>query len=124
VDELDVASERMPETSYIYLTLAGDFDPEEIVDTITLQPWESYKKKSRSIEHSLPRVSRLNYGKIEVTQKVPDVYELSEQMVDLLQPYREEFRAISLRSDLEVCDSICLWMMHDLSVSRKTFPSL
>ena len=107
----------MPETSHIYLTLAGDFDPEEIADMITLQPWQSYKKNSRSVEHSLPRVSRLSYGKIEVAEEVPDVYAMSEQMVDLLEPYRDEFKAVSERSDVEACCSTCLWMMHDLSIS-------
>ena len=107
----------MPETSYIYLTLAGDFDPDEVASKLSLRPWQSYKKSSRSVERCLPRTSRLSYGRVEVTNEVPDVYELSEKMVDILDPYRDEFRVVSERKDVEVCCSVCLWMMRDLSIS-------
>jgi len=110
----------MPETSYIYLTLFGDFDPDEIAPLITLAPSVSYRKHSRSEEHRLPRVSRLSYGLLESTDRCPDIYQLSEQLVDMLEPHAAEFTDVINQYEIECCCSICLWISLDSSVSTPT----
>jgi hypothetical protein len=107
----------MPETSYIYLTLFGDFDPNEIAPLIKLNPSESYRKHSRSEEYRLPRVSRLIYGLLESSDECPDIYQLSEQLVDLLEPHTAEFADVTNRYEIDCCCSICLWISLDPAVS-------
>lgn len=107
----------MPEISYIYFTLFGDFDPEDIAPHISLKPWQSYMKHSRSEEKRLPRVSRLNYALIESSSECPDIYELSEQLVDILEPHKSELTFVTANYKIEASCSICLWISHSLAVS-------
>lgn len=107
----------MPQSSYIYLTLAGDFVPNEVAAHITLASCEGYMKHSRSKEHRIPRVSRLDFGRLDTVNEVPDIYELSEKLVDILEPHASEFQYVTDRFELECCCSICLWFPHDNSIS-------
>lgn len=105
------------ETTYMYLTIMGDFDPDSIISQISMIPWESYKKHSKSTVNGIPCCSRVSYGKIEVVDECPDLYQMSDDLYQQLEPYADEFIFLSKDSQYQFCCSTCLWMVHDLEVS-------
>jgi len=101
----------------MYLTIAGDFDPEDVMTKVSMQPWEHYRKHSRSLQNRIPRVSRVSYGRVVVASECPDLYDMSDKLYQQLKPYKEEFISLSKNDDLHFCCSTCLWMIHDIQVS-------
>lgn len=105
------------ETSYMYLGIRGDFDPVEVTSRISMTPWKSVAKHSKSVEKRIPRCALVDYGKVELTSECPDLGEMSKELFEQLSPYRDEFIAISQHADITITCNTCLWMIHDLHVS-------
>lgn len=101
----------------MYLGIRGDFKPDEVAKYISLKPWESKERGERCKERDLPRCSILDYGLVEVTVDMPDLYDMSEELIDMLEPHKSEFIEVSRKFDVGLCWTTCLWMMTDQSVS-------
>jgi hypothetical protein len=92
----------MSTPNYIYFGLAGDFDPDAVVQGIDLEPTESQAKHSRDPEQQLPRCSLLRFAQTHAEDNEPvlDVYELAEKVVDQLEPYTQQFADAILKYDI------------------------
>ncbi len=101
----------------MYLSIKGDFDPNDLITQVSLTPWKCLKKHSKSLQNKIPRCSIVNYGKVEVTSECPDLYQMSDELFRQLEPYRDELIALSKAPGLHFCCSTCLWMVHSLEVS-------
>jgi hypothetical protein len=87
------AAKAMTTPNYIYLGLAGDFDPDAVAREIDLPPTESAAKHSRNAERKLPRCSLMRFGQThaETNDGVLDIYALAEKVVEQLEPYTLQF---------------------------------
>jgi len=101
----------------MYLGVRGDFKPDEVAKYISLKPWDSKERGERCKERDLPRCSILNYGLVEVRVEMPDLYDMSEELIGMLEPHKSEFIEVSKKFDVDICWTTCLWMMTDQSVS-------
>ena len=101
----------------MYLGIRGDFKPNEVAKYISLKPWESKERGERCKERDLPRCSILDYGLIEVVAKMPDLYDMSEELIEILEPHKREFLNVVAEFDVTMCWTTCLWMMVDENVS-------
>ena len=85
LDEL--LSGKTAPTAYIYFGIAGDFNPWEFANHISLPPDKCIAKHTKNRELEIPKSSLLRYAQVETFSKLVDVYELSEKLVALLEPY-------------------------------------
>lgn len=87
------AAKTMTTPNYIYLGLAGEFDPDAVAREIDLAPTRSAAKHSRNAERKLPRCSLIRFGQTHAATKngVLNIYELAEKVVGQLEPYTLQF---------------------------------
>jgi hypothetical protein len=107
----------MPDSSYVYLKLTGDFDPAEVAALIPLAPYESWAKHSRFPDRQIPKSSILKYSRYDTHAEIPDVYSLSEQLVDTLEPHQDVIARAIQEHQMQCCLQVVLLFTSDESVS-------
>jgi len=107
----------MPDCSYIYLSLTGDFDPVTVAASIPLTPHESWAKHSRFPDRKIPKTSILTYSRYETHADIPDVYSLSENLADTIEPHLESIVQAIQKHKLECCLVVVLLFTSDDSIS-------
>ena len=108
---------NMPASSYIYLELTGEFSLEEVSSSISLIPYESWAKHTRFPNRKIPRTSTLAFAKFETDEEVPDVYSLSEKLVDVVEPHSESIARAIRKYNMQCCLHVVLLFASDESIS-------
>ncbi len=93
----------MKSPNYIYFGLAGEFDPAELEKKIDLTPTESMAKHARFPDRKLPKCSRMRFAQRYHTDEegILDSYALAEKVIDELEPYEEQFKALIQDPDID-----------------------
>jgi hypothetical protein len=73
----------------VYFGLKGDFSPDDVTDLIGLTPSQALKEGERNPERGVPKCSLWDFSLPEVVGEQVDIYDLSEKLVDLLEPHEE-----------------------------------
>jgi hypothetical protein len=107
----------MPNCSYIYLKLTGDFDPATVAASIPIAPYESWAKHSRFPDRQIPKSSILKYSRHDTHAAIPDLYLLSEKLIDTLEPHQDEITRAIQEYKIQCCLQVVLLFTSDDSVS-------
>jgi hypothetical protein len=107
----------MPDCSYIYLKLTGDFDPTTVAASIPVAPYESWAKHSRFPDRQIQKSSILKYSRYDTHAEIPDVYLLSEKLVDALEPHQDAIARAIQEHQMQCCLQVVLLFTSDDSLS-------
>lgn len=107
----------MPDCSYIYLKLTGDFDPAAVAASIPLVPYESMAKHSHFPDRQIPKSSILSYSRYDTHAEIPDVYSLSEKLVDTLEPHQNAIARAIQEHQMQCCLQVVLLFTSDDAIS-------
>jgi hypothetical protein len=95
-------------TAYAYFGISGEFNPDEFSAGIGLAPAECLPKHSKDVGRGIPKDSILHYAKVETSSPVIDIYQLTERMVDILEPHRDRFASMIADNKATACLQIVL----------------
>ena len=105
----------MIEDNYVYLGFRGDFNLDDFVSRIGIQPTKRVEKKSIGPSSNFPKQSVLRYGQKHASQNdsVADFYSLADQVVDELAPFVEEIKQAIDEFEVDVTLQFVVWISTD-----------
>jgi hypothetical protein len=107
----------VPESSYIYLKLTGDFDPAIVAKAIPIIPHESWAKHSRFPDRKIPVTSIVSYARHDTHADIPDVYLLTEKLADTIEPHLEAISQAIEEHKMKCCLQVVLLFSSDDAIS-------
>ena len=105
----------------IYLKIRGDFDPFEFAKRIPLEPATCIDKHTHNPERRLPRTILLDYADTRTDTKLINLYTLTDQCIDSLKPFRDEWIAAVTHFHATIVLQVVLYFPMSEKVSTPIF---
>lgn len=109
-----------PRRSRIYFHISGDFDPLEVAAQIPLRP-DLCQARHSNPSGQTPLTAILQYGTVETSALSPDIWALSNILLEILEPHVEAIAAVVKAYRPYVSFSVVLYFPISQDVST---PSL
>ena len=104
-------------TAYIYLGFRGDFDPIAASKLVDLAPEKCAPKHSINPERRIPRTNLLDYAKHGTNEACPDIYQLADQVTEILEPHLTQLEQLIAQFQPECTFQVVLWIPKDEEIS-------
>lgn len=97
--------------------IRGDFEPSHLTEQLGFDPTSAAARGSKDAIRMIPRCSYWDFSSEPVVGEIVDVYEMSEALVDRLEPFAERIREVTSRLNLSCVLEVVLHISMDDTLS-------
>ena len=93
----------MVNEGYVYISVRGDFDPEEFTAQVGVLPSETWRKGERNASRMIPSVSGWTLSSPRIRGEVIDLYRLADELLDSVTEKISNLREAAHSHGVKIC---------------------